>query len=454
MKRSYVLSMALLLGISASAEELTLVGLTGKDMPGAPEEMHIGTNALAISPDGKYLCGVIENAAGIFISDWKNNSTKWMLANDDSGAELRNVNNNGDAVGFDGPGIIYSFSTGQQTELNAPEGMEYVIGQALTNDGSIIAGSIVAESFKTLAAVKKGDADWQLLPIPSDEELGAAYAAEAVYGSGVQCISGDGKVIYGFLGNLSIPMLWIMNEEGEYEPEMFLKPYTKFTEDDIADESKPLWNATKMAMYSLSLSNNGKYLTLRGVIGESIDNNQAVPMMYDIENKELTIYEGDQPIDESDWGLYPTAISNDGTFIGTIGQPMTNSAGSFIMEKGESVAKTYNSVFPEYAEVLGEGDSYGFYVPTGISATGRYLTGYGFYVGDYMDAASDEYYISYVIDRGEEYDLSGVNEIASESTEATPVSIYTIDGKQVNSPVKGINIIRMSDGTARKVMVK
>jgi len=33
-------------------------------------------------------------------------------------------------------------------------------------------------------------------------------------------------------------------------------------------------------------------------------------------------------------------------------------------------------------------------------------------------------------------------------------SIYSIDGKQLSSPLKGLNIIRMSDGTVKKVMVK
>jgi hypothetical protein len=33
-------------------------------------------------------------------------------------------------------------------------------------------------------------------------------------------------------------------------------------------------------------------------------------------------------------------------------------------------------------------------------------------------------------------------------------SIYSIDGKRMDGPKKGVNIIRMSDGTIRKVMVK
>lgn len=454
MKKLGILSLALLLGASAYAEEISIIALSGKDVPGAPEEMKIGTCALGISPNGQYLCGVLENAVAIFVSDWQKNEIKWMFANDDAGGELRNVNNQGIAVGFDGPGITYSFTTGEQTPLPVPTGVRSILGQAITNDGNIIAGSLVVDSFQTKAAVKKEGQDWQFLPIPSDEELGEYYAKEAAMGSGVQCISGDGKVVYGYLGNFGIPMLWMMNENGEYEADMFLQKYTKFSAEDFEDESKPFLNATKMAMYGLSLSNNGKYLTCRCIKGDSLDTAYGVAVVYDTETKELTIYDEDQPADVTGWGLYPTAICDNGTFIGSFGPTSTSSAGSFIMEHGTKQAKSYREAFPEYDKVLGEGDSYGFFVPTGISASGRYVSGYGFYATDYMDADSEEYYASYVIDRGEEYEKAGVNAIAAESSAATPVAFYSIDGKQVKTPAKGINIIRMSDGSSRKVMVK
>ena len=39
-----------------------------------------------------------------------------------------------------------------------------------------------------------------------------------------------------------------------------------------------------------------------------------------------------------------------------------------------------------------------------------------------------------------------------ESTEATEVAIYTVDGIRTTEPQKGINIVKMSDNTARKVL--
>lgn len=40
------------------------------------------------------------------------------------------------------------------------------------------------------------------------------------------------------------------------------------------------------------------------------------------------------------------------------------------------------------------------------------------------------------------------------SNDATPTHFYTINGKQLTAPQKGLNIVKMSDGTSHKVMVK
>lgn len=38
--------------------------------------------------------------------------------------------------------------------------------------------------------------------------------------------------------------------------------------------------------------------------------------------------------------------------------------------------------------------------------------------------------------------------------EVSVAAIYTLDGKRINSPAKGVNIFRMSDGTSKKVVIK
>lgn len=49
---------------------------------------------------------------------------------------------------------------------------------------------------------------------------------------------------------------------------------------------------------------------------------------------------------------------------------------------------------------------------------------------------------------------SGINGTTTEATAATEVARYSIDGRKLSAPTKGINIIKMSDGTTRKVIVE
>ena len=53
----------------------------------------------------------------------------------------------------------------------------------------------------------------------------------------------------------------------------------------------------------------------------------------------------------------------------------------------------------------------------------------------------------------DEVDPDGIKDI-----EHSPLNIeeawYSLDGKKLSKPQKGINIIRYSDGTTRKVLVK
>ena len=53
----------------------------------------------------------------------------------------------------------------------------------------------------------------------------------------------------------------------------------------------------------------------------------------------------------------------------------------------------------------------------------------------------------------EECDLTGVHQIHSGST-AVEVERYDLNGHRLTHPVKGINLVRMSDGSVKKVLVK
>ena len=51
-----------------------------------------------------------------------------------------------------------------------------------------------------------------------------------------------------------------------------------------------------------------------------------------------------------------------------------------------------------------------------------------------------------------EYDVSGVDKVDNHS-EAKEVSRYSLDGQRLSAPVKGLNIVRYSDGSIKKVVV-
>ncbi|MDE5870803.1 MAG: hypothetical protein K2H22_02505, partial [Muribaculaceae bacterium] len=175
-----------------------------------------------------------------------------------------------------------------------------------------------------------------------------------------------------------------------------------------------------------------------------------MPAVYDTRTQKLQVYNEVQNIDMYDIGLTPTAIANDGTFIGILGSAVLN-GGAFIMKAGETQAEMFTEAFNEYSEVFEFLDLCGYHMPADISADGRRIIGNGWYSTDQDPYASDAnfYFMTYVIDRGE---TSGIPTAGADMDTATPTDYYTIDGRHLDTTVKGINIIRMSDGSVRKVI--
>ena len=49
---------------------------------------------------------------------------------------------------------------------------------------------------------------------------------------------------------------------------------------------------------------------------------------------------------------------------------------------------------------------------------------------------------------------TSINSFASEQGEVKIVGIYNLQGMKLNAPVKGLNIIKFSNGTTKKVMIQ
>lgn len=53
----------------------------------------------------------------------------------------------------------------------------------------------------------------------------------------------------------------------------------------------------------------------------------------------------------------------------------------------------------------------------------------------------------------EEVDVSGVEDVKADK-EVVETARYALDGKTLQAPTKGMNIVKMNDGTTKKVLVK
>lgn len=447
MKKLFILTLSLALTSTLFADSVRILKCSEDGIPGRTEPQLLG---FSMSADGHYICGTIEQGSGLFIADNFTGEVKWMV-NGDYSSELRNVNDNGVAIGFvDDDGVLFTFDTEDVSVLVVPSDYSYLMGEGLSNGGSVMVGEFGTQSFtKTVAAYSVEGGEWMALPIPSDAEIGnlKEYLSD---NSAAKFVSDNGKVILGHLGSFSFPIVWTRNDDGEYIPDFFPERYVKAVEADRNDESKPLFAIS--GSYTC-MSHNGKYVGSIGLIANA-DNTDTriVPVIYDTEEKSLMIYSEMQEIDELGLGLFPRAIADDGTFVGTVSQPSTpqGNFGAFIMKAGQSQAESYLEAFPAFAEKLGESDALGQNIPTGISADGKYILGYTFYSDDY-DLSSDApaYYATYVISLVN----SGVDQLLP-SIQVIPNSIYSIDGRRLDRMEKGLNIVRNADGSVSKILKK
>ncbi|MDE7345536.1 MAG: hypothetical protein K2N48_02210 [Muribaculaceae bacterium] len=442
MKKIFTLALSLAVGTSLFADSLQIFKCSEDGIPGMTEPQLMG---FSISANGRYICGAIEQGGGVFIADCETGEVKWKMA-DEAGGELRSVDNAGSSIGFlDDDGVVVSFETLGVDILQRPEGVRGILGESLSNDGRVKVGSFTEQSFNTVAAFSSDGSDWSALPSPTDAELGN-LKDHINKMSTAKVVSGDGKVILGHLGSFTFPIIWKINDAGEYLPDFFPARYVKASDEDIADDSKELYG---LPAFYTAMSNNGKYVGGVGTIKEESGAFRIVPVIYNTEDKSIKLYKEYQDIDYQGLGLYPRAIADDGTFIGTIGEPFTNSIGSFIMRAGEETAELFVDAFPAYAEMLGPSDiEGGMNVPTGISADGSSIVGYTYY-SENLDIYDDSpaYYLTYVIHTG----LAGVDGVSSDM-KSTPEAVYSIDGRSMKEMTKGINIVRKADGTVSKLL--
>lgn len=172
-------------------------------------------------------------------------------------------------------------------------------------------------------------------------------------------VSGDGKIILSNIGVWGPAILWRLNEEGEFIPDPIFDGYLMMSREDV---TKPYFRFTPEGM-----SPDGHYVLIEVCTYDGEVTSPTMPAVYDTRTKELKVYDEAQNIDLYEFGLHPTAIDNNGTFIGMLGSGSFN-MGAFIMYAGETQAQMYTEAFPEYAEILDCLDMGGYHIHSDISA--------------------------------------------------------------------------------------
>ena len=425
----------------ASAQSMQVISsLTDSD--GA---VYDGVMSQAISPNHRYIAGTVTNInegkTGIFVYDLE--PDKYAIQPDVNFTEinLTSVTDDGVAVGFNGnsaddwlvAAITLSVDN-ETTKLETPEESNSY-AYDIADDGKTIVGYYAnSMDFISHACVWK-DGKIEELPVPTGDEAGMT-----VSGSEAKYVSADGSVIAGALLDeywSPVLALWRLQDDGSYKCEVVGSKYYSL---DGADPERPY-----RQFYAADLSRNGKYVALKlGTV-----NAQHVGR-YDVETGEFEECVHEESSDLADAvAIDAMSVADDGTILGSC----VTSAGwnnkPCIWKAGDEMPKLISAMCPEL-EQLATFDNSGANYGTCITPDGKYVTGYSH---DKSKGGSGMYMnTAYVIDL---YGTStGITTASGNADNSAETARYTIDGKRISSPVKGLNIIKRADGSVVKVMVK
>ena len=248
--------------------------------------------------------------------------------------------------------------------------------------------------------------------------------------------SADGSVIAGVVNDanyMPCATIWRLQDDGTYAYDLFYQKY--FSMDGSAAEN------TYSSIRPKGLSANGKYLslTLMDALGQYV-------ARYDVEQGTLDAFipDGTNGM-EAGTIMESSAIADDGKmacliFSGT-GMMQQQTAG--VWENNGEAPYALAEKYPELTE-LADFANGGYPQLNDITPDGRYIAGYAYSNG--ID------YCSFIIDLGE--GTNGIKAITNGDGNSAETARYTIDGKRITAPVKGLNIIKKADGSAVKVIVK
>lgn len=144
-------------------------------------------------------------------------------------------------------------------------------------------------------------------------------------------------------------------------------------------------------------------------------------------------------------GEWKSGYSHENTLISI---PTENAWGDQIAWNGDNFEKTYDITIPNGKYDYKNGNTLNAVafvsLPFVVSQGGKY-----YFNGD-IDNVWVNQCVFATLNEGE---TTGISSVSGSDANATVVARYAADGTQIDAPVKGINILKMSDGTTRKVIV-
>ena len=451
MRKSLLFTAALLAATSAmNAQETTDNGYT---VAPAPTEGDVPI-LTAISPNGKYVGGSTYVDHLFYMYDVNGKTFKTFGSVDsEATSDIRAISNEGKGVGTYSPGsstygYICNFADGTSKMV------ESGLTKGISPDGSFITGAKIEETGSYWNAVYFDGDNTVALPEPTTKWAGWISTdpddPEVILGSSADFVSSDKSIIAGYVID---PMgtypavVWRQNRDGKtYSADLISRNYF-CCNPDFMDASKDNY-----AQFSISgMSENGKWLALY-VAKYSEDGWSATYGLgrYNLETDELEEYYDDEwSADE----CFTSGIADDGTLIGFCGG--LNAERGFIWKAGAEAAQLLSVAYPGVPEFT-EFDTIGGHKPCGISADGRYITGYGYY--DRVDGETETAgYESYIFDttaKGATTAIKAVPSISKETIAKAAAARYDLSGKLVGKNFKGISIQKSQTGKAVKTLTK
>ena len=315
-----------------------------------------GQQAFALSDNGRYVVGSTMTSH-CFIYDSENESTVVFTEErgssvSTSGGELRAVNNEGVAVGFDDNGGIMVNAEGVYNIIEPAAGLiKMVMCYDITDDSKLIVGSVADASWAEVPCYWE-DGKRIMLPYPTTEEAGFR-----VNGCRAISVSDDGSVIMGEIIDRSqmLPLLiWKRQADGSYKYFNAWEKYYEPVYNPVYDDDKLVGfekgDHPYLRFEPGAMSADGK--TMAMYIYENVDDLNPPLLLgyYDIETEEVTVVPVENHAFFDYYGTFIIrGVSNEGTIFGTAGA-LALGTQPFIMYRDEMIPKSLEEAFPEVGE--------------------------------------------------------------------------------------------------------